>query len=74
MKFKAPKLNNIQIQELSKVLLDIGKAIFLGSVATYFIPALTDREIPVTSALTGLFCSLTFILIGIILLSKEKRK
>lgn len=74
MKLNLLKLNNLQFYELAKVFLDIGKAIFLASVVTYFIPTVTDKEVPLPAFIIGLIGSLTFIVTGVILLSKGDRK
>lgn len=74
MKFKLPRLNAIQLRELAKVFLDIGKAIFLGSVVAFFIPSLVDKEVPISGFLIGLFSSLTSITVGIIILSRGEKR
>lgn len=73
MKIRISKLSTLQLHELAKVCLDIGKAIFLGSVAAFFIPTLVDKEVSILTLLIGLLSSLTFVVIGVILL-KERSK
>ena len=68
------RLNSLQLIELAKVFLDLGKAMFLASVAAYFIPSLTDQEIPTSTLVNGLIGSLTSIAIGVILLSKGDKR
>lgn len=73
MKFVFPNLNDKQLEELAKVFLDIGKAVFLGSIGAYFLPTLGDRAVPSAIPIIGSLAALIFILIGLILL-REKQK
>lgn len=65
-------LNDQQLIELAKLFLDIGKAVFLGSVAAFFIPTLVNASVSVGTLVIGLLSSLTCIIIGIILLKNER--
>lgn len=71
MKFYLSRLNTKQLGELAKLFLDIGKAIFLGSVAAFFIPTLVDKEVSIITLIIGLLSSLTFVVVGIILLKER---
>lgn len=68
---QALKLNVKQLEELAKLCLDIGKAVFLGSVAAFFIPSLVNKNVSPITLIVGLLASLTFVIVGVILL-KEK--
>ena len=71
MNFTFPQLNQKQLSELAKVCLDICKTVFLGSVAAFFIPSLVNKSVSIITLIVGLLGSLTFIVVGVILL-KEK--
>lgn len=73
MKFKSPKLNRKQLDELAKVFLDIGKAAFIGSVAAFLIPSLVDRDVSTNALIIGALLSLTTIAIGVILLKGDRK-
>ena len=71
MKFYISRLNTKQLAELARLFLDTGKAIFLGSVAAFFIPTLVDKEVTAITLIVGLVSSLTLVIIGIILLKER---
>lgn len=72
MRFKYGRLNDSQIEALAKICFNTGQALFLGVVVAFVIPPFAGKEISLSSFLLGVFGSLTFIIVGLILL-KERR-
>ena len=67
------RLNDVQLKELAKVFLNSGQAIFIGSVAAYFLPPLAEKTVSLRVLVGGVLASLTFIIIGVILLKEVKK-
>jgi len=67
------RLNEVQLKELAKVFLNSGQAIFIGSVAAYFLPPLAEKTVSLRVLVGGVLASLTFIIIGVILLKEVKK-
>ncbi len=68
------KLKTIQWEELGKTCLDAGKITFLGTVAAYFLPTLSDKAVTANILFSGLIMSLILIVFGVILLGKGENE
>ena len=72
MKYSSFKPNRKQLDKLADVCLDVGKTVFLGSVAAFFIPTLVDKDVSSQTLVVGVVIALTFTMIGVILLRGSK--